>query len=100
MRISIPVDEKTWKQDMYLLWTRSYFLIHDTEIKENEFIVNSAATSTGSARIKAKIVMEIRADYQCREKCIGYYQAYGIKIYKTFRFLSRIIDAFIAGFQS
>ncbi len=104
MRISIPVDEKNMETKICISFGRApYFLIHDTETKENEFIVNSAATSTGGAGIKAaQIVIDSKVDAllspRCGKNASDVLQAYGIKIYKTFGVsVKDNIDAFIAG---
>ena len=62
--------------------------MHDTETKENLFIENTAAKSTGGAGIKAaQIIADNGADAvltpRCGENAAGVLQNAGIKMYKT-----------------
>jgi len=54
MKIAIPVDDKSLESKVCISFGRTpYFLIYETDTKENLFLDNSAAASQGGAGIKA-----------------------------------------------
>lgn len=54
MKIAIPMDEKDLKQPVSVSFGRSpFYAIYDTDKKEAEFIVNTAADARGGAGILA-----------------------------------------------
>jgi predicted Fe-Mo cluster-binding NifX family protein len=89
MKIAMPINEKRVDSGVCISFGRTpYFLVHDTETKENLFIENTAAKSTGGAGIKAaQIIADNGADAvltpRCGENAAGVLQNAGIKIYKT-----------------
>ena len=104
MKIAIPVDEKTLKSNICVSFGRTpYFLIHDTETKENVFIDNSAAASTGGAGIKAaQTVVDNEANVlltpRCGENAADVLKSADIKIFKTTSASAKgNIDDFIDG---
>ena len=104
MKIAIPVDEKTLESNVCVSFGRTpYFLIYDVETKENIFIDNSAAASTGGAGIKAaQIIVDNKANAlltpRLGENAAEVLKPAEIKIYKTTTGSAKDnIDAFIAG---
>ncbi|TAH64253.1 MAG: dinitrogenase iron-molybdenum cofactor biosynthesis protein [Anaerolineaceae bacterium] len=104
MRIAIPVDEKKMESNVCMSFGRThYFLIYDIETKENIFIDNSAAASTGGAGIKAaQIIVDNKVNAlltpRCGENAAGVFYAADIEIFKTtFATVKENIDAFIDG---
>ncbi|MGB4608299.1 MAG: NifB/NifX family molybdenum-iron cluster-binding protein [Sedimentibacter sp.] len=89
MKIAIPVDDKNIKGNVCLSFGRApYFMLHDTENKENSYIINSAANSQGGAGIKAaQIILDYKADVlitpRCGENAAHVLKAAQIKIYKS-----------------
>lgn len=89
MKIAMPINEKRVDSGVCISFGRTpYFLVHDTETKENLFIENTAAKSTGGAGIKAaQIIADNGADAvltpRCGENAAGVLQNAGIKMYKT-----------------
>lgn len=54
MKIAIPVEEKSINANVCMSFGRTpYFLIFDTDTKEEKYVENKAATSQGGAGIKA-----------------------------------------------
>jgi predicted Fe-Mo cluster-binding NifX family protein len=104
VKIAIPVDDKSVKSSLCLSFGRTpYFLIHDTETKENIFLDNSAAASQGGAGIKAaQAIVDSNAKvlftHRCGENAAEVIKAADIKIYKiAFDSIQANIDAFLAG---
>ncbi|KAF1083983.1 Dinitrogenase iron-molybdenum cofactor [Sporotomaculum syntrophicum] len=105
MRIAIPVDKQNLEASVNQTFGRTpYFLIYDTETKENVFIDNSAAASQGGAGIKAaQSIVDNKAEAVltplCGENAAEVLNAAGIKIYKTVRDASVMdtINAFMEG---
>lgn len=89
MKIAIPVDEKSMGTDICISFGRTpYFLIYDTETKENVFLDNSAAASQGGAGIKAaQTVIDSQVGAlltpRCGENAAEVFNAANVKIYKT-----------------
>ena len=89
MKIAMPINEKRVDSGVCISFGRTpYFLVHDTETKENLFIENTAAKSTGGAGIKAaQLIADNGADAvltpRCGENAAGVLQNAGIKMYKT-----------------
>ena len=89
MKIAIPVDEKTLESNVCVSFGRApYFLVYDTETRENNFIKNSAAASTGGAGIKAaQIIVDHNVNAlltpRCGENAANVLKAADIKIYRT-----------------
>jgi len=104
MKIAIPVNEKKVESGVCLSFGRTpYFLVHDTETKEDLFTENSAAKSTGGAGIKAaQIIVDNEVDVlltpRCGENAAGVLENAGIKMYKTVGdSVSSNIEAYNAG---
>lgn len=105
MKIAIPVDKQNLAAGVNQTFGRTpYFLIYDTETKENVFIDNSAAASQGGAGIKAaQNIVDNKAEAVltplCGENAAEVLNAAGIKIYKTVRdaLVMDTINAFMEG---
>ncbi len=104
MKIAIPVNEKKVESGVCMSFGRTpYFLVHDTETKEDLFTENSAAKSTGGAEIKAaQIIVDNEVDVlltpRCGENAAGVLENAGIKMYKTVGdSVSSNIEAYNAG---
>lgn len=88
MKIAMPVNDKSMESGVGNTFGRtSYFLVYDTETKENSFVDNSAAASQGGAGIKAaQTVVDSQVEAlitpQCGENAAKVLQASNIKIYK------------------
>lgn len=89
MKIVIPVNEKDKGTQVCVSFGRApYFMIYDTETKESEFLVNSAAESAGGAGIKAaQIIADTNADVlltpRCGENAAKVLKEANIKMHKT-----------------
>lgn len=89
MKIAIPVNEKLMDSGVCQSFGRtSYFLIYDSESKEEIFIDNSAAASQGGAGIKAaQIIVDSGAKalitYRCGENAAQVINGADIKMYKA-----------------
>jgi predicted Fe-Mo cluster-binding NifX family protein len=104
MKIAIPVDEKSLESNICISFGRTpYFLIYDPETKEQIFLDNSAAASTGGAGIKAaQLIVDNRATVlltpRCGENAANVLKSADIKIYKTLSASAKDnIDAFNDG---
>lgn len=89
MKIAIPVDKKSMETSVCQSFGRTpYFLIYDTNSKEDIYIDNSAAASHGGAGIKAaqtivdNNVIAVLTP-RCGENAAEVLNAANIKIYKT-----------------
>ena len=104
MKIAIPVDDKSLKSNVCISFGRApYFLIFDTDKKEEVFLENSAANSQGGAGIKAaQAIADTNAEAlitpRCGQNAADVLKAADIKLYKT-KGASVLgnIEAFIAG---
>ena len=89
MKIAIPVDDKNLESNVCVSFGRApYFLVYNTETRENNFIKNSATASTGGAGIKAaQIIVDSNVNAlltpRCGENAANVLKAADIKIYKT-----------------
>lgn len=89
MKIALPVDENNMETKVCVSFGRApYFLIYDTEKKENVFIQNTAAESQGGAGIKAaQMVLDQKVQTlltpRCGENAAEVLKAAKISIYKT-----------------
>lgn len=89
MKIAIPVNEKSINSSVSSSFGRTvYFLIYDTETKEETYLDNSAAVSRGGAGIKAaQTIVDNKADGlitpRCGQNAADVLNAADIKIYKT-----------------
>lgn len=104
MIIAVPVDEKNIKSRVCVSFGRTpYFLIYDTDSKEDKILDNSAAASAGGAGIKAaQLIADNKANIlltpRLGEKAADVLKAAKIAIYKTTNASAKEnIDAFIAG---
>lgn len=104
MKIVIPVNNNSIKTTVCTSFGRTpYFLIYDTDKKENVFIDNSAISSQGGAGIKAaQSVIDSGAEVlitpRCGENAAEAINTGGIKIYKTISdSIEENIKAFING---
>ncbi len=102
MKVLIPVDEKTIKGEVCQSFGRApYFLIYDTETKEEMFIDNNAALSRGGAGIKAaQLVVDSKVDVlitpRCGQNAADVIQGAKINIFKT---INNSIKESIDGFM-
>lgn len=89
MKIVIPVDNNSMDTNVCISFGRApYFLIYDTETKENSFLDNSAAASQGGAGIKAaQNIVDSGAEAvvtpRCGDNAAEVIKAAGIKLFKT-----------------
>ncbi len=89
MKIAIPVDDKSLKSNVCISFGRApYFLIFDTDKKEEVFLENSAASSQGGAGIKAaQAIADTNAEAlitpRCGQNAADVLKAADIKLYKT-----------------
>ena len=104
MKIAIPVDEKSLDSNICISFGRTpYFLIYDPETKEQIFLDNSAAASTGGAGIKAaQTIVDNKANAlltpRCGQNAADVIKSADIKIFKTIDVSAKNnIDAFITG---
>lgn len=104
MKIAIPVDMKDLNSDVCVSFGRApYFLIYDTDTKESAFIVNTAASSSGGAGIKAaQNIVDNKANIlltpRCGENAANVLIAADIDIFKTTTASARDnIKSFIEG---
>lgn len=104
MKIAIPADEKLMEGGVCPSFGRTpYFLIYDTNTKDELFLDNSAAASQGGAGIKAAQSLidnkvETLITPRCGENAAEVIKAANIKIYKSIGgSLSDNIEAFHDG---
>ena len=104
MKIAIPVDDKKIETTVCMSFGRTpYFLIYDTETKEESFLDNAAAASQGGAGIKAAETLldkgvEILLTPRCGENAAAVFQTAGVALYKTSgESIRGNIDAFLKG---
>ncbi len=89
MKLALPTNEESMDKGICKSFGRApYFLIHDTETGEDQFIKNSAADSQGGAGIKAgQVVVDTGAKVlltpRCGENAAEVIKGANIKIYKT-----------------
>lgn len=89
MKVAIPTNERAMDKGICKSFGRApYFLIHDTETGDGEFIENAAASSQGGAGIKAgQTVVDSGAKVlltpRCGENAAEVIKGADIKIYKT-----------------
>lgn len=89
MKIAIPVDDKSLESKVCISFGRTpYFLIYNTDTKENTFLDNSAAASQGGAGIKAaQAVADEKVSAlitpRCGQNAADVLNAADIKIYRT-----------------
>lgn len=89
MKIAIPVDENTMETGVCPSFGRApYFMIYDTDKSDAAFIVNTAATASGGAGIKAAQFVvdekpEVLLTPRCGQNAAEVITAAGIKMYKT-----------------
>ncbi|MGI6548432.1 MAG: NifB/NifX family molybdenum-iron cluster-binding protein [Syntrophomonadales bacterium] len=89
MKIAVPVEENSMESNICQSFGRApYFLIYDTESKENVFLDNTAVASQGGAGIKAaQTIVDSQAKAlltpRCGENAAAVITAANIKIYKT-----------------
>ena len=104
MKIAIPVDEKSLESKVCISFGRTpYFLIYNTDTKEDEFIDNLAASSSGGAGIKAaQLIVDNKVNAmltpRCGENAANVLIAADIDIFKTTTASARDnIKSFIEG---
>lgn len=104
MKIVIPVNEKTMDDSICQSFGRTpYFLIYDTDSKEEVFIDNSAAASQGGAGIKAaQTIVDSGAEalitFRCGENAAEVIKGGNVKMYKAIDdTIQKNIDSLIEG---
>jgi predicted Fe-Mo cluster-binding NifX family protein len=104
MKIAIPVDEKNLESSVCASFGRApYFLIYDTETKEEILVDNYAAAGTGGVGIKAaQIIVDNKASVLLTPRlgtnAADVFKSAKIDIYKTTTGSAKDnIDAFVAG---
>lgn len=89
MKIAIPVDENKSGSTVCVSFGRApFFLLYDTESKQADVLVNTAADSEGGAGLKAaQLIVDNGADtlltVRCGQNAADVLAAAQIKIYKT-----------------
>lgn len=89
MRIAVPVEVKDTKSNVCASFGRTpYFLIYDTETKEETLLDNGAAASTGGAGIQAaQIIVDYKVNVLLTPRlgtnAAEVLKSAGITIYKT-----------------
>ncbi len=89
MKIAIPVNDKSFEGGICQSFGRApYFLIYDTESKENKFLENIAAMSRGGAGVKAaQMIVDKEANAlltpRCGDNAADILKLADIKLYKT-----------------
>jgi predicted Fe-Mo cluster-binding NifX family protein len=104
MKIAIPTNENSIVSGVCQSFGRTpYYLIYDTESKENTFIENTAAKSAGGAGIKAaQIIVDHGVDIvltpRCGENAAEVISGGKIPMYKTMNAsIDDNIKAYLAG---
>jgi len=104
MKIALPVEDKSMEANVCMSFGRApYFLIYDTDSKEEVFIDNSAVASQGGAGIKAAqgvVDSNVGAivTHRCGENAAELFKAANIKIYKiAYDSIQKNIEAFMTG---
>ncbi|HPX93362.1 MAG TPA: NifB/NifX family molybdenum-iron cluster-binding protein [Bacillota bacterium] len=104
MKLAIPVDSNSIESKVCMSFGRApYYLIHDTESKENQFVLNTAAQSAGGAGVRAaQIVADQKVDAvltpRCGQNAAGVLLAAKARIYRTKgESIKENIDAFLEG---
>lgn len=89
MKIAIPVNDKSLTSGVCQSFGRApYFLIYDTQSKQEEFLDNSAAASQGGAGIKAaQMIVDQKVSAlltpRCGQNAADVLKLGGIKLYRT-----------------
>ena len=104
MKIAIPTVKNTLNSNVSSSFGRAeYFLIYDTETKENLFVENTAKDSRGGAGIKAaQIVIDSKAEAlltpRLGENAAEVLKSSNMKIYKSIEGTAEEnIEAFTGG---
>lgn len=90
MKIVIPVDEGTSEAPLSSSFGRApYFMLHDTEAGETEFLANAAADAPSAAGIQAAQFavdngIEVLVTVHCGKNAAEVLRAAGVEIYKSF----------------
>ena len=89
MKIAIPVDDSTMGSAVCVSFGRApYFLLHDSALEQNDFIVNTAADAESGAGLKAaQLVADSAAEalltVRCGQNSAEVLAAAEVEIYKT-----------------
>jgi len=89
MKLAMPIEGKDSMKNVSPSFGRApYFLIYDTDTKEEKYLENSAATTQGGAGVKAaQIVADSKVDVlltpRCGKNAAEVFEDSGIKLYKT-----------------
>jgi len=104
MKIAIPVVEKSINSPINQILGRcEYFLVYNTESKEENYILNTAAAAQGGAGIKAaQTIVDNGADavicIRCGENAATVLSTSGVKIYSPkYTTVKENIDALLDG---
>ncbi len=87
MKIMIPLDED--KKNVCVSFGRApFFMVHDTDTEQTEYVENPGAEAQGGAGIKAAQCVvdhgcEVLITVRCGENAAEVFKAAGIKIYKS-----------------
>jgi predicted Fe-Mo cluster-binding NifX family protein len=71
MKVAVPAENKSADKDVYASFGRApYFLIYDTETKEEEYLDNSAVINQGGAGIRAaQVIADNRVKVLITPRC-------------------------------
>jgi predicted Fe-Mo cluster-binding NifX family protein len=89
MKIAIPVNENKPGTDICPSFGRApYYMLHDTESKQTEYLANAAAQSQGGAGLRAaQFIIDSGAEavltVRCGQNAANVLNAAGVKIYQT-----------------
>ena len=89
MKIAIPVNENKPGTDICASFGRApYYMLHDTESKQTEYLANAAAQSQGGAGLRAaQFIIDSGAEavltVRCGQIAANVLNAAGVKIYQT-----------------
>ena len=89
MKIAIPVNENKPGTDICASLGRApYYMLHDTESKQTEYLANAAAQSQGGAGLRAaQFIIDSGAEavltVRCGQNAANVLNAAGVKIYQT-----------------
>ena len=104
MKIAIPVNDQSLTSGVCQSFGRApYFLIYDTESKQEEYLDNSAAASQGGAGIKAaQMIVDQEASAlltpRCGQNAADVLKPAGIELYRTTgESIQDMIDDLMAG---
>ncbi len=89
MKLAMPMEGRDLMKNVSPSFGRApYFLIYDTDTKEEKYLDNSAAGTQGGAGVKAaQIIVDSKVDVlltpRCGKNAAEVFEDSGIQLYKT-----------------